>query len=133
MVRKGSDITLIATGGMLYNTVQAAEQLAQQDVQARVLSMHTLKPLDIEAVLVATGETNAIMTIEEHSIIGGLGSAVAEVLAEAGSQNITFKRLGIPDAFCSQVGGQEYLRRVYGLDSGAICRAALELLHSYRR
>ena len=86
-----------------------------------------------KVVLMAARESNGIMTIEEHSIIGGLGSAVAEVLAEVGSLNITFKRLGIPDIFCSQVGGQEYLRRVYGLGSGAICRAALELLHSYRR
>ena len=126
-VREGGDITLIATGGMLYNTAQAAEQLARQEVQARVLSMHTLKPLDTEAVLAAAKETGAVMTIEEHSMIGGLGSAVAEVLAEADSQDVTFKRLGIPDAFCSQVGSQEYLRKAYSLSVDGIVETVQSL------
>lgn len=127
-VREGSDVTLIATGGVLYNTVQAGELLAQQGIQARVLSMPTLKPLDTEAVLAAARETGAIITIEEHSIIGGLGSAVGEVLAESGNSHISFKRLGIKDAFCSHVGSQEYLRRTYGLAIEDIVMAAKPLL-----
>lgn len=117
-VREGSDLTLIAIGGMLYNTVQAAERLVQQGIKARILSMHTIKPLDVEAVLAAAQETSAIITIEEHNIIGGLGSAVAEVLAESGISGISgiaFKRMGIDDSFCSEVGSQEYLRRIYSL------------------
>lgn len=109
MVRQGNDITLIATGGILYNAVQAAERLALQGVQARLLSMHTLKPLDTEAVLAAAQATGAIITIEEHSIIGGLGSAVAEVLAESDDSHVVFKRLAIKDSFCLQVGSQAYL------------------------
>ena len=127
-VREGSDITMIATGGMLYNTVQAAEQLAQQGIQARVLSMHTLKPLDTRAVLTVARETGVIMTIEEHNVIGGLGSAVAEVLAERFSGNLTFKRLGVPDTFCSQVGNQEYLRGIYSLSVDGIVKTARALV-----
>lgn len=123
IVQAGSDVTLMATGGMLYNTMQAAEQLAQQGTKVRVLSMHTLKPLDTEAILAAARETKAIVTIEEHSIIGGLGSAVAEVLAESGILQITLKRMGIKDDFCSKIGSQEYLRRVYGLSVDDIIRA----------
>ncbi len=81
------------------------------------------KPLDTEAVLAAAQETGAIMTIEEHSIIGGLGSTVAEALAESGNSHIAFKRLGIKDEFCQQVGSQEYLREIYGLSVDGIVKA----------
>ncbi|MGC1105559.1 MAG: transketolase C-terminal domain-containing protein, partial [Candidatus Acidiferrales bacterium] len=81
-VTEGDDITLIAAGAMLHTTVQAARMLASNGIHARVLSMHTIKPLDEDAILAAARETAAIITIEEHGIIGGLGSAVAEVLAE---------------------------------------------------
>lgn len=126
-VREGKDVTLITTGGMLFNAMQAAERLARQGIQARVLSMHTLKPLDTEAVVTAVQQTKAIITVEEHSIIGGLGSAVAEVLAESGNSHITFKRIGIKDEFCRQVGSQEYLRAIYGLSIDGIVDA-IELL-----
>jgi len=128
VVRKGGDVTLITTGGILFNTVQAAEQLARQGIQARVLSMHTLKPLDTEAVLAAARQTKAIVTVEEHSIIGGLGSAVAEVLAELGSSHTTFRRMGIKNEFCRQIGSQEYLRGVYGLSVEGI----IEVVRSLR-
>ena len=127
MVREGSDVTLISTGGILYNTVQAAEQLAQQGIQARVLSMPTLKPLDTEAVVAAARETGAIVSIEEHSISGGLGSAVAEVLAELGNSNTTFRQIGIRDEFCSQIGSQEYLRGIHGLSVEGIVEAVRSL------
>lgn len=127
-VLDGNDVTMISTGGILYNTLQAAEQLVQQGIQARVLSMHTLKPLDNKAVLVATQETSAVITIEEHSVIGGLGSAVAEVIAESCDSNIVFKRMGIDDSFCSQVGSQEYLRRIYSLSIEGIVKAVQSLV-----
>ena len=127
-VRNGNDITLIATGGILYNAVQAAEQLAHQGVQTRLLSMHTIKPLDVGAVLAAAWETRAIMTIEEHSVIGGLGGAVAEVLAESRDSHIAFKRIGIKDLFCSQVGSQKYLRKAYSLSVDDIVEQALQLI-----
>jgi len=119
-VRQGNDITLISTGGQLFETIKAADVLCTQGIQARVLSMHTLKPLDSEAVLAAASQTSAIFTIEEHSVIGGLGGAVAEVLAEANLTLHYFKRIGLNDTFSSMVGDQDFLRVQYGLDSSGI-------------
>src|SRR5262249_53507868 len=95
-MREGRDATLISTGGLLQTMVQTAQRLAAEGIETRVLSMHTLKPLDADAVLAAARETRAIVTIEEHSVIGGLGSAVAEVLAEAEGATGAFNRRGRP-------------------------------------
>jgi transketolase len=126
-VMEGSDLTLIATGTMLSNTVQAAERLAAEGIHARVLSMHTVKPLDTEAVLAAASETPALITVEEHSRIGGLGSAVAEVLAES-DDHVVFKRLGVPPSFTSLVGSQEYLKAAYGLSTDGILSSLREFI-----
>jgi transketolase len=128
VVQEGSDVTLIATGGILYNIVQAAGQLAQEGIQACVLSMHTLKPLDSETILAAVQQTKAIVTVEEHSLIGGLGSAVAEILAEIDVAHVRFKRLGVKDDYCSVVGKQEYLCDTLGLSIGDIVKAIQHLL-----
>jgi len=127
-VREGGDVTLIATGGILFNTVQATEELAQQGIQARVLSMPTIKPLDSKAVLAAAQRTKAIITVEEHSVIGGLGSAVAEVLAESGNSHTTFRRIGIKDEFCQQIGSQEHLRGIYGLSVDGIIQVVQSVM-----
>jgi transketolase len=119
-VREGRDVTLISIGGMLHNSVAAADLLEKGGLHARVLSMHTLKPLDEEAVLAAASETAALFTIEEHSVTGGLGSAVAEVLAEANLVCVPFKRLGIPSRFAPRVGSQEYLLAEHGLTAEQI-------------
>ena len=129
-VRDGSDLTLIATGGLLYSATQVAETLASQGIQARVLSMHTIKPLDRDAVLSAARETPAIFTIEEHSIVGGLGGAVSETLMEASSRPSLFKRIGLDGSFSSKVGDQNYLREQYGLDVPGIVRTVLQTLNS---
>jgi transketolase len=112
-VRPGRDVTLISTGGMLEEAVAAAGRLAKGGIDARVLSMHTLKPLDAEAVRRAARETGAVVTIEEHSVSGGLGSAVAEVLAEHGAA-VRFRRWGAPDQPHHVVGSQGYMRRLCG-------------------
>lgn len=128
MLQDGHDLTLISTGGMLETTVAAANRLASQGFHARVLSMHTVKPLDANAVMRAATETSAVFTVEEHSMIGGLGSAVAEVLAESG-QSVVFRRIALPAAFSSKIGSQQYLRDQYGLSESAIVasvHAALE-------
>jgi transketolase len=119
-LRDGGDLTLMSTGGMLHNTVAAAETLEAQGIHARVLSMHTLKPLDVAAVQSAAADTGAIVTIEEHSTVGGLGSAVAEVLAEADHVHARFKRLGVAPHFPPRVGSQEYLLAAYGLTAPQI-------------
>lgn len=120
LMREGRDATLISTGGLLQATVRAAQRLADEGIETRVLSMHTLKPLDTDAVLAAARETRAVVTIEEHSIIGGLGSAVAEVLAEAGGTRAAFKRIGLPSAFSPHIGSQEYLQARHGLTPESI-------------
>ncbi|HBB95723.1 MAG TPA: transketolase [Blastocatellia bacterium] len=119
-VRDGSDLTLIVTGGLLQHAIGAADILSESGISARVLSMHTVSPLDNEAVLAAASETSAIFTIEEHSVVGGLGGAVAELLLEAGGPRIKFKRIGLNGTFSSIVGDQDYLRAQYGLDAVGI-------------
>lgn len=125
--REGRDVTLLATGSIVGIALEAAEQLQRSGVSARVLSVPTVKPLDRDAVLAAAHETSALLTVEEHSIVGGLGSAVAEVLAERGSHP-PFKRLGIQDAFAKVAGDQSYLRALHGLTAERIAAAARELL-----
>ena len=128
VVREGSDATVISTGGMLPLAVRAAAALADDGIDVRVLSMHTLKPLDDEAVLRAVSETRAVVTLEEHSIVGGLGSAVSELLAERNGARACFKRLGVPSRFSPRVGSQEFLLAENGLDVRSIHGAVTELL-----
>ncbi|MEU7551556.1 transketolase C-terminal domain-containing protein [Streptomyces sp. NPDC044571] len=101
----GDDVTLIATGphpvGM---ALRAAEALAAEGIRARVLNMHTIKPLDEEAVLRAAAETGGIVTVEDHLVVGGLGSAVCEVVAARG--DVPVRRIGVPDRFTDRVGGE---------------------------
>jgi transketolase len=127
-VCQGKDVTLITTGGQLHNTMQAAGFLAREGIQTRVLSMHTVKPLDTKAILTAAEETSAIFTVEEHSVIGGLGGAISEILLEADQRPRYFKRIGLNDTFSSVVGDQEYLRTQYGLDAIGIFNAVRSVL-----
>jgi transketolase len=120
--RGGKDITLIATGGLLREVSDAAECLASAGVSVRILSMPTIKPLDRDAVLSAARETWAIFTVEEHSIIGGLGSAVAETLLEAEFRPRVFRRIGLPDAFTSVIGDRTFLREMHGLSASGIAQ-----------
>jgi transketolase len=125
-VREGSDLTLIATGGILGEALEAADRLSDGGIRCRVLSLHTLKPFDHEAVVAAARETGGIVTVEEHTIHGGLGSAVAEACLDAGVMPGAFSRIGLEAGFSSIVGSQQYLRSVYGMDAGSIverCRA----------
>jgi transketolase len=126
-VREGNDATLIATGAVVYNAVQAAEELLKQGIQARVLSMHTIKPLDAEAVKSAARETGIIVTIEEHNILNGLGSAVAEVLSESGVPYTAFKRMGINDSFYYKAGSQKYLQKVFSISTEDIVKTVHSL------
>ena len=132
-VCNGNDLTLISSGGLLETALRVSERLQKDGIRARVLSMHTVKPLDVEAVTAASQETQAIITLEEHSIIGGLGSAVAEVLAESDGAKVTFKRVGLPSAFSAQVGDQEYLRTVYGLSEDGILKSLKPVLDLIRK
>lgn len=119
-VREGNDLTLISTGSMLPTAVQVADRLHVGGISAAVLSMHTVKPLDTDAVLDAARQTAVIFTLEEHSVVGGLGGAVAETLAESMPGHVFFRRLGLPPMFVSIAGSQEFLRSRYGLSAEAV-------------
>lgn len=123
-VRIGDDLTLISTGGMLKETLSAADQLARQGIEAAVLSMHTLKPLDGQALRQAAEQTGTIVTVEEHSAVGGLGSAVADFLAEADLTYVRLRRHALPDELRHKVGSQQYFRRL----SGSIAAAVKDLV-----
>ena len=127
-VREGTDITLAATGGILGAALEAADSLVEQGIACRVLSIHTIKPFDTEAILRACRETGGIVTVEEHTIDGGLGSLVAETCMDAGVQPTVFHRIGLRAGFSSMVGGQDYLRRQYGMDPGTIAKVVAELV-----
>jgi transketolase len=125
-LRGGSDITLISTGAVLQMVMEAAEELASRKIQARVLSMHTVSPLDTDALSAAALETGGILTVEEHSH-GGLGSHVAELLA-GGKDGCPFEMLYFSHLPFSFAGSQDYLREGAGLTSKSIVVAATELL-----
>lgn len=129
-MREGKDVTLISTGGILLNVVRAAELLQKEGLKTRVLSMHTVKPVDAEAVLTAARETEAIFTVEEHSVLGGLGSAVAEILAESEGIKVPFKRIGLPSAFSPHIGTQEYMQQQHGLTGEAIAKTVTRALRT---
>ena len=122
----GKDVTVIACGMCVKAAMDAADVLKGEGVNIKVINMHTIKPLDTEAVLDAAKNTGAVLTVEEHSTIGGLGGAVAETLADAGI-GIKFKRQGIPDCY-AVIGYPEDLYPLYGIDSTGIRTAVLELL-----
>jgi len=127
-LRDGTDLTIISTGGMLTTALDAATQLDVRGISSRVLSMHTLKPLDEDAIAAAARETGAILTLEEHSRIGGLGGAVAEVLAEIEGIHVPFRRIGLPPGFAPLAGSQEYLRAAHGLGAESVVQTVLNLL-----
>jgi len=125
-VRDGRDVAVIACGIAVMAAVKAARKLETEGVGVRVIDMHTIKPLDTEAVLKAARETGRILTVEEHNIIGGLGGAVAETIAEAGL-GVRFRRLGLPDIY-STIGQPDDLYQRYGLDQDGVYKAVKELL-----
>lgn len=131
VAREGDDVTLIGTGTITHRALQAAKLLAEEGLQARVLSMHTVKPIDREAILAAAAETRAIVTVEEHNRSGGLGGAVAEVLADEGAR-ASLRRLALPDTYIHEVGSHEWLLDRYGFSPEAIAAAARDALDRSR-
>lgn len=121
LLRSGDDLTLIGTGIMVARCLQAAEDLSREGIEARVVEMHTLKPLDRDLILQCARETGAMVTAEEHSVIGGLGSAVAEVLGE--TLPLPLERVGLEDCF-AETGGYDELLARYGLGVAHIIAAA---------
>lgn len=127
-VRQGNDITVMVTGGILEEVQEAADRLSSHGIETRIIAVHSLKPFDGDAAIVAAHETGGIVTVEEHTVHGGFGSLVAETLADHGVAPKRFKRLALRDGFSSIVGSQKYLRNRYGLDSAAIINAIREVV-----
>ena len=128
-LRDGSEATIIANGLMVPEALQAAEILQQEQLSVRVINMHTVKPLDREAIIRAARETGAIVTAEEHSIIGGLGSAVAEVLVE--EYPVPMHRVGLMDCF-GESGDPGELLEKYGLTASHIVEVVHEIIRRKR-
>lgn len=124
--RSGKDITIIATGSGVYNSLQAANMLETDGLSVRVIDMHTIKPIDKEAIIKAARETGNILTVEDHNVLGGLGSIVADVLMEAGVF-AKLHKVGIPDHFV-EYGTPEELYPHYGFDSKGIRNSVLEMM-----
>ena len=112
-VEDGDDCTVIFCGPIGYEAQKAVFAAREKGINCRLISMHTVKPIDREAIVRAAGETGKIITVEEHNLSGGLGSAVAEVLADEGCLNVAFRRMALPDVNVHEVGSQQWLREYY--------------------
>jgi transketolase len=127
VIKQGEDIAIIATGELVYPALQAAQKLEKEfGINATVVSMHTIKPLDSKLVLDLAEKTQAIITIEEHMVNGGLGEACASLLLQNGYQK-PFKIMGIPDEY-TVTGSQVEIFNHYGLNADGIAETAKEML-----
>ena len=129
LLREGSDCALIAIGNMVTVAEQAAQALFGKGINARVLNMHTLKPLDEGAIRDCAKRFGFIFALEERSVIGGLGSAVAEVLAGSGFSG-RYERIGIPEALSPVIGDVDYLFEFYGLSAGKVSKRLLKAMEN---
>jgi transketolase len=128
VVRRGADATVFTAGAILVEALAAAETLAAEGIELTLVDVHTIKPFDAAGVVAAASATGVVVTLEEHTVVGGLGSAVAEALLEAGAAPKAFRRLGVADLYPSIVGDQRFLRAAYGLDAVALASAVREAL-----
>lgn len=127
-IKDGKDITLICSGGILEEAVEASSKLEKFNISCKILSMHTIKPLDTEVIRQAVNDTRGIITIEEHTILGGLGGAVSEFCMQNSLKPEIFKMIGLNDTFSKVVGDQKYLRKHYNMDSTFIADQVEALL-----
>lgn len=127
LLKEGNDLTIISSGSLVNESLEAYELLLKEDIKVRVINMATIKPIDKEIIVTAAKETNFIMTCEDHSIIGGLGSAVAEVLSE--NYPVKMKRIGLNDIF-AESGSPSELYNKYGLTAKNIVEKVKEFIKS---
>lgn len=125
VLREGDDVALVACGIMVARALEAADALAERGISARVINLSTIKPLDVETLAAAADECGAVVTAEEHTVIGGMGSAVAELLGEV--KPVPVRRVGVLDCF-GQSGDADELLLAYGLTAASIEESALEVL-----
>lgn len=129
-IKNGDDITIVSTGSIVSDAIEVANNLEKRNINARVINIHTIKPFDKDIILKAADETKIIFTIEEHSIIGGLGSAISEILAENGC-NSKLIRFGFEDNFAIGYGKHEEVKKMNGLGIDNITERVLEYLGDY--
>lgn len=131
LMQEGKDILIITTGIGLKLALDASDILEKKGISAGVLHVHTVKPIDKKAILEAGNKVSAIATVEEHSIVGGLGSAVSEIITEAAfSSAKKFSRIALPDVFPEQYGSQQSLMKFYGITTDKIVCTTISLLDS---
>jgi transketolase len=128
VVREGSDFTIFATGGILEEALKAATTLQSEGIECRVVSIHTIKPIDEAAIIAAANETGGILSLEEHTIHGGLGSAISEVLMDNNIYPKKFHRMALRNGFSTIVGSQHFLREQYGLNADSVSKKIKSLL-----
>jgi transketolase len=124
-IRRGPDVAIFVTGGILSEVEKAAARLDQAGVGASVFAVHTITPMDAQAIASAAAGHPLVVTVEEHGLNGGFGSAILEALSDAGAPPAKLIRIGLGARFSSIVGSQQYLRQVYGLDAEAIAARVL--------
>ena len=127
-VREGSDAVLFATGGILSEALRAADELDSEGISTRVVDVHTIKPLDVDGIVAAAVDCGHVITLEEHVVTGGLGSAVAEACADAGVPLKSFRRIGLDDVFPEIVGDQAYLRARFGLNAASVAASIRQMV-----
>ena len=122
----GDDLTLFASGSIMGDACLAAKALEQEDIHVQVVNVNSLKPVDKSGILKQARKTGRVITLEEHNIYGGLGSIVAEILAESG-EGFAFRRMGFEDEFCLEYGWHQELKKLYGLSPEHIANACREM------
>jgi transketolase len=127
-IKTGKDITIIGTGSILYDIIEASESLYKKGIRCKVINIHSIKPMDSEIIIGAAKETGIILTVEEHSITGGLGSVVAEIIAENNISNIIFKRMGLSNTFSKGCGTHSEMKELNGISKEQIVKSVLSLL-----
>ena len=128
VLTEGTDVSIIATGGIVELALEAQKKLNSSGISCKVVSMHTIKPIDKNLIIDCVKNTGALVTLEEHSLIGGLGSAVSEILMQESVYPKRFKMMGLDSSFSTIVGSQSYLRKYNDLDTSSIIKCVKKLL-----
>ncbi len=128
VVRLGNDISIIASGTIIDEAFKVAEMLKIKGIDVEIINMHTIKPIDVDIIVDRAKTRKGVFTLEEHSVIGGLGSAVSEVLATVTGRPGVFGIFGINDQWPKQVGSQQYLRKLLGIDAEAVTAGIISKL-----
>ncbi len=132
-LKEGGDVVIFVTGSIANDALQGAEILESKKISTGVYSFPTVKPIDKDLIISCAETASLIITVEEHTVVGGFGSSVAEVIAERPSCKAKFKRVGINDVFTSEIGTREYQKSFYSIDGIAIANIALSILNHKRR